>query len=276
MAKSENVNTDEASKKLKCFVITPIGEIDTPTWRATEGLLDSVIIPVLDDLGIQFFVAHRIEDTGSITGQIIEHLLEDDLVIANLTELNPNVMYELAVRHAKRKPVVSIAKEGTKLPFDISDERTIFFEDDMRGVYELAPKLKVAIEKALANEAFDNPIYRTIKSKLILQSTELTDTDKFMMQQLQSLEKSVSTISNRLSISGPSLNRHQARAVKRHEIEFSSYDEALKFYDEMRGISGIDHYAVSRGNNTVQVWGPPSLDAILLSIIEEKGFSAVL
>jgi len=70
-----------------CFVITPIkGEL-TATRRATDGLLDTVIKPVLQELGMKMEVAHRISTSGSITSQVIEHLLDDDLVIANLTEV---------------------------------------------------------------------------------------------------------------------------------------------------------------------------------------------
>ena len=53
-------------------------------------------------------------------------ILNADLVVADFTDLNPNALYELGIRHSTLKPVIHIAKAGTALPFDT--ERVNDFE----------------------------------------------------------------------------------------------------------------------------------------------------
>lgn len=177
------------SKKKSCFIVTPIGNSESLTRRRAQGILDAVIRPLLNQKNIELYVSHEISSQGSITKQIIEHLLQDDLVIANLTELNPNVMYELAVRHCKRLPAIAIAEEGTSLPFDISDERTIFYKNDMAGAHELKPVLDKAIDLALADDSPDNPVYRVAQSIIIKESSETISAEKYLMDRMDDIEK---------------------------------------------------------------------------------------
>ena len=167
MEKSENV------KRKVCFVITPIGDDNTPIRKKTDGLLNNVIKPICRELNFDICVAHEIDNTGSITNQVIQKILDSDMVIANLTGLNANVMYELAIRHAVRKPVVCLAEIGTKLPFDINTERTIFYSDDMYGAEILKQDLKRKFQVAISEDDIDNPIYRVIKEKTIIKEIKI-------------------------------------------------------------------------------------------------------
>ncbi|MCE7609330.1 hypothetical protein LZS97_04085, partial [Vibrio fluvialis] len=192
--KSEEVKEQPARKK--CFVVTPIGADNSNTRRAADGLIDAVIEPVCKALNIDVFVAHRIDTTGSITSQVIEHILDDDLVIVNLTELNPNVMYELGVRHAARLPVISLAQKGTSLPFDISDERTIFYENDMAGTFILKPQLEKMIGLALNDLEPDNPIYRVKTNKVMKELHPQNDVESYLMDRLDRFESTFNRFLN--------------------------------------------------------------------------------
>ena len=62
---------------------------------------------------------------GDINDEIFRHLLDDALVVADLSDHNPNVYYELAIRHAVRKPFIHVTQAGDKLPFDVQGMRAI-------------------------------------------------------------------------------------------------------------------------------------------------------
>ena len=154
----------------KCFYITQIGDKTSPQYSKLEGLKDNVLIPVLDSLGYGLEVAHTIDSPGSINDQIFERIVNSELVIVNLTGLNPNVMYELAVRHSFGKPCVMICESDTKLPFDLLEDRTIFFEDTIKGSGELKVDLENKIKSALEN-GNDNPVTRAVAKTAILEGS---------------------------------------------------------------------------------------------------------
>lgn len=147
-------------KKKKCFIITPIGEPNTEIRRKADGVISAVIKPVVEQFGYTVVCPHEMAKNGSITQQVIEEILNDDLVIANLTGLNANVMYELAIRHATKKPVITISEKSTKLPFDIYTERTLFYEDNMFQVNALSQELETMLKEPANAKENDNPIYR--------------------------------------------------------------------------------------------------------------------
>lgn len=200
-AKKEKKQQTEGQQKKKAFVIMPIGEDNSPIRRSAEGIYRAVIKPVLSELGYDASAAHEISDSGSINKQIISRLLEDDLVIANLTGLNPNVMYEIAVRHAARKPIVSLCERGTRLPFDLYDERTIFYRDDMHGVLDVKKDFGNYVRSALEESQPDNPIYRAKQENIIADNLQRNSPEDFNMYkkllELEHLIKGNSTNSNR-------------------------------------------------------------------------------
>jgi len=233
----------EVPANKQCFVITPIGPSDSGVRRSADGLLASVLRPVLNEMGYNVFAAHEISGSGSITKKVIESLLESEMVIANLTGLNPNVMYELAVRHAKRLPVVTLAERSTVLPFDISDERTIFYTDDMKGVEDLKPQLKAAVEASSAEVHPDNPIYRATTSLLIQQSSTIPAPEKFLVEQMEELRNQIS----RLSIHAP---KGQVISPIPISLRLKGDDQAMTIFLEwLRTHDAVQIDKVLRGAN---------------------------
>jgi len=124
-----------------CFVVAPIGGDGTDIRRRSDQVLRYIIDPVLSKLNFAPAVrADKMTAGGLITRQVIDQILTADLVVADLTGHNPNVFYELALRHAFRKPFVQLAvgKTRERLPFDVQEQRTIFFDHTDLDDVELA------------------------------------------------------------------------------------------------------------------------------------------
>lgn len=193
------------ANKDKCFIITPIGDDTDPIRRHIEGIIDAALRPALEDK-YDLVVAHRISELGSITKQIITEIYSAKLVVANLTNRNPNVMHELALRHSLGKPVIMIAEKGTPLPSDIVMERTIFYQNDARGVIELRESIAAA-EKEIDYDKTESPIYNVLhdvlKDRQIIEFSEsqsISQEDdgnatvlKYILQKLTNLEDAVQT-----------------------------------------------------------------------------------
>jgi hypothetical protein len=179
-----------------CFVITPIGGDGTAIRREADGIVDEVLIPVLSgQLGFDVKVAHRIEVTGSISQQVIREVMESDLAICNLTTLNPNVMYELALRHAARLPVVTIASDTTKLPFDIAEDRVIFYQNDFMGAHKLKDSLRPMIINCMKDDNPDNPVYRSITASKVIKEVHLSGgSEAAIFDALDRLNQRMSTL----------------------------------------------------------------------------------
>ena len=168
------------SKSKKCFIITPIGKENSDVFRRAKGVIESVIKPILEGYGFKDIKpSYEINTSGMITTQIINRIIEDDLVIANLTDNNPNVMYELCLRHIVAKPIIHICENGSSLPFDIKDNRTIFYKNDMLGVEELKATISSFLDEIDYDKQYmDNPIYVAYKYGQLLQETQGTDTHR--------------------------------------------------------------------------------------------------
>ena len=173
-------NEPEQPKEYSCFIVTPIGDNNSDIRYKTDGLIAEIIRPILMEFGFasdKVLVAHQMSNPGSINEQIIKQILDSTLVIVNLTGLNANVMYELAVRHAAAKPVISLCEREItpSLPFDINQERTIFYSDTFYGATLLKENLSSMVQevmKTLGEDAKDNPIYRVVRDKLIKQEVK--------------------------------------------------------------------------------------------------------
>jgi hypothetical protein len=122
-----------------CFFIGPIGEDGSEFRKHSDMMLESLIRPAIEPLGFEVRRADEIHNPGLINKQIFEYLLKSRLAIADLSYHNPNVFYELAIRHARNLPTVQMIRKADRIPFDINQSRTIVV--DTTDLYSFVPKI---------------------------------------------------------------------------------------------------------------------------------------
>ncbi len=158
--------------KKACFVIAPIGDAESDTRKRSDQILKHVISPAVDTCGYKAVRADQISEPGMITSQVIQKIVDDPLVIADLTERNPNVFYELAIRHAIKKPLVQLIKKGEQIPFDVAGTRTIHVDHHDLDSVESAKTEIIAQIKSLEADSttLETPISVSLDLQMLRQS----------------------------------------------------------------------------------------------------------
>lgn len=115
---------DETRKK--CFVIMPFSKTNN---EHTEEYWNNHYLEFLKPLiETQPLLASRSSALrGDILRQIITDLVTAPVVVADLTDANPNVYWELGVRQSFKHCTITIAQSGTRLPFDLGAKGTLFY-----------------------------------------------------------------------------------------------------------------------------------------------------
>ena len=159
---SEPINGTNWDKT--CFYISPIGKEQSEERLHSDLFLESIISPALEEFGYKVIRADSIGKAGMITNQIIDYIVNSALVVCDLSFHNPNVFYELSLRHSTGKPTVHIIRKSDSIPFDINDFRTIIIDDS--SIYTLIPSLDTYRNQITQQvrqmveepETIDNPI----------------------------------------------------------------------------------------------------------------------
>ncbi|MEI4338111.1 hypothetical protein V9Z57_01535 [Streptococcus suis] len=125
-----------------CFVVTAIGQAGSQERIHADKVLTYLIEPVCSELNIQVIRVDRETTNGDINDSILNHLKNDDLVIADLTGYNANAFYEFGYRQALGLPVVPIIKHDQRLPFDVISKRTVFYDTDVSTIEDSKSRLK--------------------------------------------------------------------------------------------------------------------------------------
>lgn len=110
-----------------------------------------VIKSVCTETNIEVMRVDERRGPGLIITDIVQSIEKAAFVIADISPLNANVFYEVGYAHGINKPTILMAETGTKLPFDVSPFRTIFYDNSISGKSRLEQGLREHIRAILGS-----------------------------------------------------------------------------------------------------------------------------
>lgn len=210
-----------------CFIISPIGEPDTETRKRSDLVLKHIIIPSVLEFEYNPIRADNISEPGIITSQVIQHIVDSPLVIADLSERNPNVFYELALRHVTKKPLIQIIRKGDQIPFDVAATRIIHFDlQDLDSVANAKSDIQSQINAIESGKGvFDNPVSVSLELKVLKESGN---------PQERSLAEIVEAISELRNV----INVIDRKISTSTDVAIAQFNEYLVKLQESRRVEG--------------------------------------
>jgi len=196
------MSTENTPKeKPSCFVVMPFGR-DAAEQKWFKGWYEVVLSPAIHAAGYVPVLSAGEEQPGAINDEIRAHLAYDPMVLVDLggyeqdDEPNPNVMYELGIRHALGLPLVIMAWEGQRLPFDVSNQRVIMHARDFMDI-EVNKKKIIAFIQAAAEGKYYRPMDAVGRMATIAAASESLGEDSMLSalaQEIKELRGSISSV----------------------------------------------------------------------------------
>jgi len=151
----------------KCFVIMPFGKKkDVDGTNVDFDLVyHRLIKTAVESIGMECERCDEIIDTGSIHFKMFHSIFESDVAIVDITALNPNVFYELGVRHALNKHVTLVIRRNVPMPppFNINGLNVVSYDIDTKGKLEASrQKIREHVEIGMEKQSVDSLVHLSL------------------------------------------------------------------------------------------------------------------
>lgn len=186
----------EATPNPKAFVLMPFAESFTSIYT-------DFLEPALESCGFEVARADNAINAQNVLKDIVQGISESHLVIADLTESNINVYYELGVAHALNKPVILITQDVDDMPFDIRSYRVILYTTHFTEIAQARIKIKDIASRFISGSVqFGSPISDFLNHEIELFSESQSENEEIVeygfLDNLAHTEEGFDTITQQL------------------------------------------------------------------------------
>ena len=187
----------------RCFVVMGYGvrpDLSSGKKINLDRVYQEIIKPVVTECSYECIRGDEVLDSGLIDESMYYGILESDLVVADISTLNPNAIYELGVRHGVRRfRTIIMMETGDKFFFDLNHSRTLTYTYFRRKdtfdteAEKVRNRLKGIIQNIESNEQVDSPLYTFVND---LQEPQRVETLKSRKKASKPIYERISDASN--------------------------------------------------------------------------------
>ncbi len=210
------MNSEE--RKPTAFVIMPFDE-------GFDEIYDDFLAQTLREAGLEVSRADDIRSSQNILKDIVRSINKSSLIVADLTDSNPNVFYELGLAHALNKPIIMLTQEIEDLPFDLRSYRVIPYTTHFKEMDDARKALKDIVAGFLSGaENFGSPISdfleRPVEAISHSSTEHLAKSEAGLLDHLVGIEEGLEQLTNSIvSFGSETEDLTQATNTIRQRIE---------------------------------------------------------
>lgn len=122
----------EQTDQKTCFVLMPVSDCDGYPQGHWSRVYSHLIKPACEKAGFISLRSDEVQRTNFIVIDILRRLFESSIALCDLSSRNPNVLYELGIRHSFNLPVTLIRDSKTGRIFDVQNLRDVEYDESLR------------------------------------------------------------------------------------------------------------------------------------------------
>lgn len=223
----------------------------------------SIYSPAIRDAGLD---PHRADDLfrpSTIVNDIWEYTKKCKVVLADLTQRNPNVFYELGLAHALAKPAILIAETMEEIPFDLRALRIIVYD---KNLPDWGAALRENICTAI-QEVLQSPVSAVLPAFLNVQPSSDRPTVSQHEKEILEIKRELDVVRSEVAARGPMTPsrraptwdiqlrelRYEGKIVKRFRVAAQNQEMVLSAFEEDGWPAYIDDPLPPTGDRLPQV-----------------------
>lgn len=192
----EEKSIELQEEREKCFVIMPISDQGDYSKGHFQKVFEQIFKPAIWDAGYEAYRVDQDKISSPIINKIFEAIQDCPMALCDLSNRNPNVLYELGLRQAYDKPVVLVQDEKTPRIFDVSGINTVQYSSNR--LYENVIEARKKITEALifTRDGETNSIVKIVQAESANMNTETVSQQDRIEVMLKGITNDINEIRN--------------------------------------------------------------------------------